>query len=74
MKILRNSKIVNEFPENLTEMSLTQAIKILQIFHDDFYNEEKDQFLQTQLQRAIYLVLEEVKKSNRTDFKDWNLI
>ncbi|HXH70257.1 MAG TPA: hypothetical protein VNI60_08005 [Pyrinomonadaceae bacterium] len=39
--------------KNETEINAKRAMEILQTFHDDFYNEQKDSFTQRELKDAV---------------------
>lgn len=42
-----------------------RAVEVLQYFHDDFYNEEKQDFSQKELRNALQWVLTEYKEKQK---------
>jgi len=52
-----DTEVSNRRDENEGKISPERAVEILWMFHDDFYNEEKDAFSQKELRNALRWIL-----------------
>ena len=52
-----DTEVSNRRDENEGKISPERAVEILWMFHDDFYNEEKDAFSQKELKNALRWIL-----------------
>ncbi len=51
--------------KNEGEINANRAVEVLQKFHDDFYNEEKDGFTQRELRDAVRWILIKYEEQQR---------
>ncbi len=52
-----DTEVSNRRDENEGKISPERTVEILWMFHDDFYNEEKDAFSQKELRNALRWIL-----------------
>ncbi len=53
LREITGKEIINRRNEDEGKITPERALEVLQMFHDDFYNEEKDAFSQKELRNAL---------------------
>jgi hypothetical protein len=60
-----DKEIANRRNEEEGQISPERAVEVLWMFHDDFYNEEKDAFSQNELTNSLRWILTKYEEQKR---------